>query len=108
MKTHFFWIRVRKLKYYGFDTDFNPDDHNWEGVNATNFVNETAHQLENFIDRYTIHVSLVPLLGNFVVMISFRFRKVNIISFGFMYGCLWNSQLPSLSTLLARLPNIII
>ena len=46
-----------KLKYEDFVLDFNSDDHNWEGVNATKFVNETAHQLEDFIDRYTLILS---------------------------------------------------
>ena len=46
-----------KLKCEDFVLDFNPDDHNWEGVNTTKFVNETAHQLEDFIDRYTLIVS---------------------------------------------------
>ena len=31
--------------------DFNADEHSWEGVNATTFINDTAHQLEDFIDR---------------------------------------------------------
>ena len=32
--------------------DFNPDVHQWEQFNTTEFINKTAHQLEDFIDRY--------------------------------------------------------
>ena len=46
-------------------TDFSPKDHDWAKVNTTEFINRTAHQLEDFIDRYNKHQllneAIIPL-----------------------------------------------
>ena len=38
-------------------TDFDESEHDWENVNTTEFINETAHQLHDFVDRYFIQLS---------------------------------------------------
>ena len=38
-------------------TDFDDSEDDWESVNTTEFINETAHQLHDFVDRYFIQLS---------------------------------------------------
>ena len=52
---HFFNMFLYECYNVQFaQTGFDPDDHPWKDVNATEFISETAHQLDDFIDRYKI------------------------------------------------------
>ena len=46
-------ILLNTQRYF---TDFDESKHDWENVNTTEFIDQTAHQLHDFVDRYFIQL----------------------------------------------------